>query len=180
MSRDTLSEVRQHVRRVILGESATADTPLSIRDTGYGYWISPKGELIEVPSHGHAKVAGELAKKRGIKGVPDDEYSYEDAYRIPFVKKGWVRVVTGGRELVAQAMRFNREAVEVLVDLVDLYVEDGGKIRIDDLSSGETVEYRGGREGRFKTRLRAMLEDSAEGAGEEKQVVEALDRSILG
>ena len=52
----------------------------------YGYWISPKNEIIEVPYESHAEIALEIVLKRN----PRKFSTYAIMFRL-----GYVRVVNG-------------------------------------------------------------------------------------
>lgn len=126
-------KARRHVNEVLLRRSSIY--PLSLHEgMGYGHWISPDGELIPVPTMGHAKKAEQLRAKTGIS--PDLAYSTEDQWRIPYVKAGWVRTVTRGSRLTIQGMYFPAQVASVVRELVRGW---GKESLIENLTTKDVV-----------------------------------------
>lgn len=122
---------RRHVNEVVLRVSTVRFMGRALRESlAYGYWISPDGELIEVPRMGHAQVASQLSRRYGIEA--DDNLDTENRWRVPFVRAGWVRVVTGRPRLTVQAMYLTSRAARVIRELASAYLP-GGEVNIDVL-----------------------------------------------
>lgn len=92
----------------------------------YGYWVAPTGEHHDVAAPGdHMKWAKKHQKSVGIK--PDNtQYDIENRWRVPLLRKNYVRVASRGSEMAVQAMKFTPAAARKVKAMIGVHLQNGG------------------------------------------------------
>lgn len=90
---NTLLELNQALNKT--ASKAKTATLNKTADDVYGYWISPKGETVEVPPYGHFQIGANILGFKDPLQVPYNKDVYSELY-----SQGWVRMVTRGMAFV--------------------------------------------------------------------------------
>ena len=129
---------------------------------GYGAWILPHGEMVHVHAPGgHQEEVERRAKQHGIE--PDPEImDRENRWRIPALRKGWVRVVTRTNPVVIQAHKFTPQSRATAETLSHVMHAAGKRVQIDNFGARSSATLDPTKPHEVKHKLRNVFRSAEE------------------
>lgn len=90
----------------------------------YGGWILPDGEFVTVPTVKHGQWIRFNADKYGIEKMTDTMRTSEDAWRLPALNKGFVRVLFERTSATFEAVALTRATKAKIIELGQDYLDE--------------------------------------------------------
>ena len=107
-----------------------------IPETNYGYWITPKGEVLPVPYESHMAVSHRYFQNHPELEQPRPGYS-STAFAL---NQGWIRLIADkGFSAQFKGGLVNRRAMQIMIQIAKS--EDFGKYYYDDLNRPNDYGY---------------------------------------